>query len=400
MPAQSATTSAPALNDSQIQALIRQLGIERTQVIYSGTITPNTQPTLNIQPRAVGLLKRFIVSITATLTNSGSAAVTPTDFCASNLLSNIQFFDLQNNTRINCSGAMLNWLNTVRHRQIYQAGNAAADTDSNGVVNYGQNWTVQSATSSISGSGGTGTVKFTWEIPIAYSDTDYRGAIYMNVLNAVANLQLNFNTSPGIVSGDSTTAMYTGATASSSLAITSAVVTILQVYMDQLPVQTQGAAAGQPYLPLTSLSTQYLLTQTPFSGGITQSQDFAMQYANLRQFVSSTVIFNDGNSSNGGRATTDVNTWGLQTANQSYIWKYSDIYNAILTRKIIRTDPPPGMRYFSFRQKPFSTQNYGNIQLVMNPSSIGGTQTPYVLKMDEMFANIATVAAAGSLSSS
>ena len=240
-------------------------------------------------------------------------------------------------------------------------------------------------------------MKFTFEIPIAYSDTDYRGTIYMNVLSAVANLQLNFNTSPGIVSGDSTTAMYTGATAASSLAITSAVVTVLQVYMDQLPTQTSGAAAGQPYLPLQSLSTQYLLTQTPFSGGITQSQDFAMQYANLRQFVSSTVIFNDGNSANGGRATTDVNTWGLQTANQSYIWKYSDIYNAILTRKILRTDLPPGARYFSFRQKPFSTQNYGNIQLVLNPSSIGGTQTPYVLKFDEMFANIATVAAAGSL---
>jgi hypothetical protein len=369
-------------------------------VIYSGTITPNTQPTLNIQPRAVGLLKRFVVSITATLTNSGSAAVTPTDFCAANLLSNVQFFDLQNNTRINASGAFLNMLNSIRHRQLYQAANVAADTDSNGVVNYGQNWAVQSATSSIAGSSGTGTVKFTFEIPIAYSDTDYRGAIYMNVLNAVANLQLNFNTSPGIVSGDSTTAMYTGATAAGSLAITSAVVTVLQVYMDQLPVQTSGNAAGQPYLPLQSLSTQYLLTQTPFSGGITQSQDFAMQYANLRQFVSSTVIFNDGNSSNGGRATTDVNTWGLQTANQSYIWKYSDIYNAILTRKILRTDLPPGARYFSFRQKPFSTQNYGNIQLVMNPSSIGGTQTPYVLKFDEMFANIATVAAAGSLSSS
>ena len=127
MLAQSATTSAPALSDSQIQSLIRQLGIERTQVIYSGTITPNTQPTLNIQPRAVGLLKRFVVSITATLTNSGSAAVTPTDFCAANLLSNVQFFDLQNNTRINASGAFLNMLNSIRHRQLYQTANVAAE---------------------------------------------------------------------------------------------------------------------------------------------------------------------------------------------------------------------------------------------------------------------------------
>ena len=261
-------------------------------------------------------------------------------------------------------------------------------------MNYGSNWGVQSAPTSIAGSGGTGTVKFNWELPICYSDNDYRGAIYSNVLNAVMSLKLIFNSQPGVSSGDTTFAMYTGATSSTSLAITSATVNVYQVYMDQLPIQSN----GYPYLPTGALSTQYLLQYVNFGSGMTVGQNFPMQYANLRSFISSLTIFNNGTSTNGGRASgTDLQTVGLQTANQSYIWQYAPQISALYTRKVLGRDLPPGCYYHSFRQKNLASQNYGNLQLIYVPTTIGGVQTPYILNHSEMFANIAAVSAAGSL---
>lgn len=391
----STTQQTPAQQDAMAQAQIRALAIERTQQIYIQTVTPNTSPSTTIIPNAVGLLKRFRIEVTATLTNSGAAQVTATDLVGPNLLSSIRFTDLQNNTRVNVTGPMLALNNSIRKNARYQAAFTAASADSSGVIGYGSNVAVESASATIAGSGGTGTVQFNWELPIAYSDLDYRGAIFMNILNAVSNIQLNWNQNPGVVSGDTTFACYTGATAVTSLAITSAKVRVYQVYMDQIPQGSSG-----PILPGIALSKQYLLQYTNYQGMV-QGQDFPMQYANLRQFISSLLIFNDGNSSGGGRAGgTDINTLGLQTANQSYLFKYDPITNAIDTRNYLGTDLPLGHYYFSYRNKPFSTQNYGNLQLVLNASSIGGVQTPYTLLMQEMFADISTVAAAGSLSAS
>ena len=388
--------------DQQIQTIIQKGSVERVQPINgSVTFNPTQQPIYSVQPLKVGLVKRFIVDITATITNTGSTAITPSDFGASNLVSNFIFVDPQNNQRINVSGAQLNQQNSLRHRDVYQSALLNAATDTAGVVNYGANVSVQSMTQSIAGSGGTGTVHFTWELPVCYSDKDYRGIINMGVLNAVSFIQMTFPSPSQVASvsaADSTFAVYKGASASGVASITSATVTVYQVYQDQIPINPQ---TKLPFLPPAAVSVQYLLQSSQFSGGMTANQQFNMPYSNLRQFISSHLIFNNGGATNGGRGNgSDIVSFGLQSANQSYLFQVAPDINAIRTRKVIGTDLPPGCYYFSFRENPFSTTNYGVLQLGLTPAVIGGTQTPYIINMSEMFANIATVQSAGSLASS
>jgi len=394
------TVSTPQYSDPQIQGIIQASAIERTQSISGATtINPTNQPIYSIQPLKVGLVKSFTVSITATISNTGTTAITPTDFGASNLLYNIQFTDPQNNQRINCPGFFISLLNSIRHRQLYQTALVQTATDVNSVMNYGSNINVQSMTPSIA-AGGTGTVTFNWEIPVCYSDRDYRGIINMAVLNAVSFLQLTFPSPAQLAAvgtADSTFAVYKGASAANVVSITSATINVYQKYMDQIPTNPQ---TNLPFLPPIAASTQYLLQSVNNSGGMAANQQFNMPYANLRQFISSIIVFNNGTTTNGGRGNgTDIVNIGLQTANQSYVFQLSPAQVAIRMRKVLFCDPPPGTYYLSFRDKPFSTANYGTLQLGVVPAVIGANP-PYILNFSEMFANIATVQNAGSLSSS
>jgi hypothetical protein len=36
-------------------------------------------------------------------------------------------------------------------------------------------------------------------------------------------------------------------------------------------------------------------------------------------------------------------------------------------------DPPPSMFMLDFRHRPIDTQTYGNMQIVLTPSSVGGS---------------------------
>jgi hypothetical protein len=109
---------APKLTPQQLNAMQRQAvlsqSVEMIQQIYSQQIaSPAANPVVNIQPRNVGLIKKFIVEVTGTL----SAVVNNlaiSDFGASNLLSQIQFTDLNNNVRVNTAGWHLAILGSVQ----------------------------------------------------------------------------------------------------------------------------------------------------------------------------------------------------------------------------------------------------------------------------------------------
>jgi hypothetical protein len=70
---------------------------------------------------------------------------------------------------------------------------------------------------------------------------------------------------------------------------------------------------------------------------------------------------------------------------------------AILTRAILQTDMPVGGYYFDFRKKPLSTVQYGNLSLVVNPSTVVTTVTPQFLVLFEQLAQQNQVVGAGSL---
>jgi hypothetical protein len=374
----------PQQQNAAARFLIQTQAVDMLQVISTQTVVPANNPTISIQPRYVGLIKGFWVKVQATIHNSngGATPITPTNFGAANVLSNITFTDLNNNQRVLCPGWYLNFMNSLNGRGPFCA--ALVNTAEDGITGYGANFAGVITQPSSIAAGADGTVIMWYWVPLAYSDTDYRGAIYANVVNATMQLQLTFNATPVVASGDSTTAVYTGTTGS----MTSATVTVYQSYMDQIPM-----GGGAPILPYLDLSTIYELKTTIFNGMVA-AQDFPMQYANFRDFLSTTLVYYNGSARASG---TDVNTFALQSANFTNIWKIEPALSAIKTRRILGTDLPLGVYHFSSRLKPIATTQYGNMELVLNPATVNAGA--YALVGYEDFALVNTINSAGSLPS-
>lgn len=361
---------------------IKAYSVEMTQSIATAALTnPTLGTVINVAPRNVGLVKYFIIELQASIANTG-AQLALTDFGPANLLSQISFTDLQNNLRIQTTGWHLEFVNTIKARRPY--GTAIVNgTGIDSPVNYGSNWNVIKAPATIAASTGTGTVYMKYMVPLAYSDTDYRGAVYLNVVNATANLQFILNPGMFVTSGDTTLAMYSG---NNTATITSLTYNVIQVYMDQIPQGPQGAI-----LPAQDLGISYELKNIANSA-IVAGQDFPVQYSNFRTFMSTIMVYFNGTNRVTG---ADINYWELLAANYTPIWKYGPNYSALKTRNIIGSDMPPGVYYHSSRLKPIITTQYGNMQLVLNASAAAAGA--YLLTGYEDFAQINTVTQAGSL---
>jgi hypothetical protein len=95
----------------------------------------------------------------------------------------------------------------------------------------------------------------------------------------------------------------------------------------------------------------------------------------------------------------DVNYWALQSANFTNIWKKEPGLVALeQSRLAINDDFPPGVYYFGSREKPISTLQYGNMQLILNP--ITAAAGAYLLVGTEDFALVQALSTAGSLAAS
>lgn len=366
--------------NAMARSQILSQSVEMIQNIYSATVTPANSPVLQISPRNVGLIKGFYVDVTATVTNPAGSAITPGKFGAANLLSNITFNDLNNNVRINTSGWHLHFVDTARN------GRAFVDAyNTNLPVPYGNNYTgMFSQTASINASS-TGTIVMRYYIPLAYSDDDLRGSIYANVVNATMNLQLTFSTGAGVsvAAGDAPLALYTG---NAGATLSAATVNVYQVFLDQLPIGQNG-----PVLPLLDLSTIYELKNTQLVG-MSANTDFPIPYSNFRDFLSTICVYDNGSALTAG---TDIAYWALQSANFTNIWKVSPNLAALFARRKIMTDYPAGVYYFESRRRPLNTIQYGNLELILNASTVNaGAQ---LLIGYEDMALINNVTGAGSL---
>jgi hypothetical protein len=379
------TQSPAAINRAQRMAVL-QSAIEMTQQIFSQAVASG-QSQINIQPRNVGLVKKFIVKITGTANNTdGADTADLSDFGLANLLSQIIFTDLNNNVRIQTTGWHLTLLQALKNQWPMTTAllNSALQIFSDDM---GADWNVIVAPTGFAH--GTSQPFTMWfEVPLAYSDDDLRGAVYMNVVNAQAQLQLTLNPTPFAAAGvDSTLAVWKGAAGN----ISAVTITVYQVYLDQLPTSQN----RQPILPALDLSTVYNLLNSTF-GPWTVSQDNPMPYANFRDFLSTFMIYNSNPAADAGRNVgTDVNYIALQSANFTNIWKIEPLLAALKTRLMLAMDLPAGCYYFSSRRKPISTTTFGNMQLINNPSTADASN--YTLMGYEMFANVNTLLNAGSL---
>ena len=383
-------TSSAQLKQQNAAARAAILAVSQNmaQYIASGTITDpgNSNNVLNIEARPVGFLKRFWMECTAIVLNADTVNdVALTQWGPAQLFSNVQFLDLSNNTRINCSGWFLHQVSTAKRGRPY---GSAFVTDS--PVNYGSNYNVNRATPIIAhGGANTGTIAFTFEVPITYSDVDFRGGIWLGVTGNTAQLQFTINPNPGQFTfaqgGDPSLAIYQG---SPLVSISSLTYKLCQNYLDQMP----RGQNGQVILPINDISTVYLLNTVVPPINLTTNQDIPIPYSNFRDFLSTTVIFDNGGQLNPG---TDVNYWALQAANFVNMINVDPAMFALWTRNMIQDDMPVGAYYFSHRHKPISVLQFGNQYLVANLNTVN-VNAKFLVGY-EMFALVNLVAQAGAL---
>lgn len=380
-------------NNDAISKYLRTVCQEVKQVMASANVVLPAagNNVLNFPLKNVGLLKGFIVEITANMANSGSGAAALTNWNAANILSNFTFFDLDNYQRINCAGWFMNMLGTAKEGMPF--GAALLSTAMDTPIKYGNNFNVISASATLAATTGTGTVVMRYWVPIAYSKTDLRGSVYVGVVNATSYLQLTINPSPGIATGDPTLVVYSGA--NTAVTISSANVTVYQIYLDQIPRYPQNSPqAGEPILPPIDVSTQYRLNTTSLSA-VTVGQDFPVPFSNFQQFLSLGIIYDQAGTLNGG---TDINYFALAAANTYQFFKLSPATQALLERIRIKTDYPLGSYIFDFRDQPVTTNQTGNMQLLLN--AITAATGTNVLCGFESFALIQTILGAASLPAS
>lgn len=398
MPQQQQMTAAQ--QNAIARAAIKARAVLMRQQIFSQTVTPANTPTVSINPRNVGLILGFWVKVVAIVNNGSAVQINPTDLANANVLGQVQFNDLQNNTRIQTTGWHLNMINTIKGRRVFGTS-FVRTTGFDSPINYGNNFTAEISNTGNIAAAGNGTMTMWYWVPLAYTHDDLRGAVYGNVVNATMQLNLTFagGGANGVVvvaanGADSTLAMYVGnaAGAVGAVTISSATITVYQEYYDQLPMGPNGVL-----LPITDLATIYELKQTTQTA-IVAGQDFPYQYANFRNFLSTCVGYvNNGTTGARGNGS-DLNYLALQSANFTNIWKVEPALQALLTRQRLGVDMPPGFYYFDTREKPINTTQYGNMQLIINP--ITATNNPYELVAVEDFALVQTLSMAGSLAAS
>lgn len=368
------------INRAQRDAVLAN-AVPMKQLIQSVSVVPAQQSTINIQPRNVGLIKGFLIEVSGTVTNGATDAATRTQFGAANMVRNFQFTDLNNNVRVNCPGWALALLDSARQGWGY------GGTYANNIpMGYGNNFNVMAAPASVAAATDAA-VKMTYYLPLAYSGEDLRGAIYAAVVSATMNLQINLNTTPFVGAGDSLEAIYSGNANGVWKAETPITINVYQLYWDQLPVLN-----GGPVLPMLDLNTIYELKQTTLTG-MAVSQDFPVPYANFRDFLSTTVVFDNGGSFNFG---TDVNYWSLTSANFTNLFKVSPEIAALEARQTFMTDLPGGCYHFSHRERPINTISFGNMELNLNAKTVNSNAK--LLAFFEAFAQVNQLMSSGSSS--
>lgn len=362
--------------------------VDLTQQIFQTNIT-NYQPgqalPINVKVNNVGLVKRFWVKITGTIADAvAGTGQSLTPFGPANTLSQVILTDTSNQVRVQTSGWHLHNVATARRKNVFGAAYVTSD-----VTGVGQNLGLMKAVNIAPAGNDGGVFNWYYEVPCSYSDTDLTGALWMNVVNATANLQLTLNPNFFAAAGaaDVVGSVYQANPGGALGSITNLTVTVYQNALDQIPVNANGAFI----LPTLDLQYALLLLNTSTSG-FTPSLDQAIPYANFRQFLSTFVLFNNGGVLNPG---TDINYIALQSANFTYFFKVDPFTLSLLSRNMIGDDFTKGLYYIDTRGQPINTLQFGNRQLVINPSVVNANanfQVGY-----EAIAPLGVMSSAGSI---
>lgn len=357
---------------------------EMWQISNTNTIAaPIVGVQQNIALRNIGMCKRLILEVTGTVAATGAETQNITPWGLSNIFSQVIVTDLANYNRIQTTGWHLYTLASLRRQMAYGAAyvnDAPVAMSSNMMVNNGP--------VAVNAGIGAKTFRMFFELPLAYADNDLRGAIYSAVVNATWQVSYTINPNFFVASGaDATNACYQSTTAVLGT-LSNVVVKTHQIYLDQLPY----ASNGQPILPYYDLGTGYLIQNSALSNPPAVGMDYPIQYPNFRSILSAALQVDNNGTQNPG---TDINYIGIQAANLVYLLQVDPFTIGLKMRNTIGDDLPKGNYVLETRNSPINTTAYGNMQIVLNMSSVPGT---FVLGIGwEMLAIINSVAGASSL---
>ena len=325
---------------------------------YPYTAGQSLQLSVPIKP--VGLIKRFLIDCTFNVAQGAAETQTRTAYGPANIFSNITLNDLNNIQRVNTTSQHLVFVTSARRG--FPLGSAiTTDTP----FGYGSNNNVISAPSSV-----TTAVNMycCFELPLAYSDTDLRGAIYANTVQSTMSLNLTLNPNFFVASGaDATNAVYQSSTAQLGK-INSYTINVYQEYWDQLPMQN-----GQPILPMLDLGTMYQLISASYTG-LVANTNYSIQFQAYRQYMSTYCVFDNGGTLNTG---SDVNNWSLTSANALTNFQRDPQNIAFRSRLQFNEDQPKGAYYFDFRAAPINTTAQGVTTLNLNASTVNTNAAIY-----------------------
>lgn len=386
---------ATITNDRQLQAMLLQRAQTEVQSVYSNTLYPPTQPDVNITPQAVGIMTRLWLICDCVFTNtSGTEIATLTEAGISALLSRVRFYDTNNLLRVDTDSQHLTLVSAAKRFHPY-AGNADYNqvngNNVSGLFNVKPaSWGILQAPATIA-AGATATIRAVFEVPIAASVTDLRGALFVQTVNSTMNLYVEFNKAAFVDTGtnpalDDTFSVYKGAPGT----FTSCQLTVYQEFLDQLP---RDVKSGAYILPNQALSIAYMLNKST-TGGVVQAQDYPVPYINFRSYLSRFLIYNNSGQTGGRAFGTDVNYIEEIAANFAPYFKYDALFAALKAREVYQNDLPAGYYYINHRHKPVYTTQNGNRQTIINPSTAGNGA--YVCCYSEFFANQNVLQGAGS----
>ena len=343
----------------------------------------NTGSVLTCQLRNVGLVKRLIVRFKATVTAGATSQQNLTKWGLANFISNITFTDLGNNQRINSTGWHLTAVASAKRRAVFAAA-YTSDTP----LGYGNNNNrIMYAPSSIAATANS-EVDFVLEIPFVKNDVDLRGAIYADVTQATMQVQITLNPNMFVASTDDPTLAVYQSAGSDKATLSNLTWQVYQNYLDQLP-----RIGGVPVLPQLDIGTAYLLNNAA-SGVPIANQDNTFSFLNARSYESITFGYDNNGTLNVNGS--DINYIQLQSANFTNIYNLDGRMIGLMQRNVLGDDFPAGMYYLDFRSRPIDTNQYGNMQLVINPATVGGSGA-YFLYGLEAYGVIGLVNQGGSI---
>lgn len=367
-PAQNGATAAPKYtnaDNAQAQALVLQLARPMIQPTMSQALPGNNTAqgqTVTFNLINVGLQTKVTVEVSGTLAAGAAENLAKTPWGLANIFTNVTLTDLSNIQRINTTGLHLFALATLRGRAAF-----GASFLNDSPVSMGSNYLVNDGPAAFNTASGAIGFRMFFELPLAYHDNDLRGSIYANVTNAQWRLQMTINANFFAGSGATDTLFNVyKSNLVTPLAVLSAFnISIYQHYLDNLP----RGKNNQPIVPLMSLSWNYLILNT-VNTGMSATQDFPVQYANFRTFLSTIAIFDNGGTLNVG---ADVNYVAIQVANQTYLERLDPFMSSLRTRNMIGDDYPAGTYVFDHRRWPIVTDQFGNTQFVLNASQVNAS---------------------------